>query len=168
VNSLRALLVLAGVCLLSAALAAAASAPKKITPKGVDGVKLGMTHKELRDRGLVGRLRGGCPLGGDDTRSARLKRPLRGIVNYTTRKPRRARDITIRRGGAARGVGIGERIADIRDAFPKARVNRDTEDTFGITLVRVPRKGGGPLRFAVSTETRRITLIGVPYIAFCE
>jgi hypothetical protein len=162
-------LVLVAVALAMAAGAFAATAPKRITAEGVDGVRLGMTHKKLRAEGLVGRMRGGCPLGGTKTRSARLRRPLRGIVNYTTRKrPRRVRDITIRRGATARGVGIGDRIRDIRDAFPKARVNRDTEDTFGLTLVKIPRNGGGPMRFGVSTDTKRVTLIGVPYIAFCE
>jgi len=165
-TSLRILAVALALAVTAAAVAA--TAPKRITAEGVDGVKLGMKHKKLRERGLVGRMQGGCPLGGPDTRSAKLRRPLRGIVNYTRKRPRRARDITIRGGATARGVGIGDRIRDIRDAFPKARVNRSTEDTFGLTLVRVPRDGGGPMRFGVSTETERITLIGVPYIAFCE
>ncbi|HYH57646.1 MAG TPA: hypothetical protein VD790_00300 [Thermoleophilaceae bacterium] len=166
-NSLRTLLALVVFLAVGAAIAPAAG-PKKITPKGVDGVKLGMTHAELREQGLVKRMRRGCPLGGDDTRAAKLKKPLEGIVGYTKNRPRKARDITITGGAKARGVGIGDRIPDIKAAYPKAKVNRDTEDTFGITLVRVPKKGGGPLRFGVSTETERITIIGVPYIAFCE
>ena len=144
------------------------AATKKITAQGVGQVKLGMTHRELRERGLVGRLRRGCELGGPDTRSARLRRPLRGQVNYTTTTPRRVTDITIRGGARARGVGIGATIRQIRAAFPKARVNRATEEVFGITLVRIPRNGGGPMRFAVDVDTRRTTLIGVPIIAFCE
>lgn len=163
-RTLALLVVAAAVC----GSAVAGTAPKKITPAGVDGVKLGMTHKKLRANELVGKMTRGCPLGGTNTRSAKLRKPLRGSVNYTTNRPRRVRDITITGGATARGVGIGDRIRDIRAAYPKAKVNRATEDTFGLTLVKVPKKGGGPLRFGVSTKTKRITLIGVPYIAFCE
>jgi hypothetical protein len=34
--------------------------------------------------------------------------------------------------------------------------------------VRIPPNGGGRIQFAVSTTTKRTTLIGVPRIAFCE
>jgi hypothetical protein len=148
--------------------AATAAAPQKITFKGVGQVKLGMTHRQLRERGLVGRLRPGCELGGPNTRSARLRRPLRGQVNFTTTRPRRVTDITIRGGAKARGVGIGATIRQIRDAFPRARVNHATEEVFGLTLVRIPRNGGGPIRFGVDVQTGKTTLIGVPVIAFCE
>jgi hypothetical protein len=57
------------------------AAAKKITGAGVDGVKLGKTHQKLRQQGLVGRIRKGCELGGPDTRSARLRAPLKGQVS---------------------------------------------------------------------------------------
>ena len=152
----------------SALAAAQAGDPLKITPEGVGKLKVGMKHKRARELGLVGRIRQGCELGGPDTRAAQLKPPLKGSVNYTRKKPRRVRDITITGGAEARGVGIGERIRDIKDAYPSAKVNHATDETFGITLVKIPRDGGGPLRFGVSTKTDKITLIGVPYIAFCE
>ena len=142
--------------------------PQKITRHGVGELRLGMTHREAHEMGLVGRKRPGCPLGGDHTRSAKLKAPLKGSVNYTRRNPRRVRDITVSGGAEARGVGIGERIRDIKDAYPKAKVDHSTDETFELTLVKIPRDGGGKLRFGVSTKTDRITLIGVPYIAFCE
>ena len=142
--------------------------PQKITRDGVGELRLGMTHKKAHEMGLVGRKRPGCPLGGDDTRSARLKAPLEGSVNYTQGSPRRVRDITVQGGATARGVGIGDRIRDIKDAFPKANVDHSTDETFQLTLVKIPRDGGGKLQFGVSTQTKRITLIGVPYIAFCE
>jgi hypothetical protein len=143
-------------------------APKRITRSGVDGVKLGMTHAQLRQRGLVGRIRRGCELGGPNTRSARLLPPLRGQVNYTLRSPRRVRDITIRGGARARGVGIGSTIRAIRRAFPRARVDHSTEDVFRLTLVKTPRRNGRRITFGVSTTTKRTTVIGVPFIAFCE
>jgi hypothetical protein len=161
-------LVLAAALGVGALAAAQGNDPLKVTPDGVGKLKLGMKHKRARELGLVGRMRGGCPLGGNDTRSARLKAPLKGSVNYTRKAPRRIRDITITGGAKARGVGIGDRIRDIKDAYPKAKVDHSTDETFELTLVKIPRDGGGKLRFGVSTKTNKITLIGVPYIAFCE
>jgi hypothetical protein len=163
----RTLAAAAAVALMLAA-PAAALAPQKITRNGVGQVKLGMTFKELREKGLVGKLRPGCELGGPNTRSARLRSPLRGNVDFTQTTPRKVTNISIRSGARARGVKVGDRIRDIKDAYPKAKVNRDTEEVFGVWLVRVPRNGGGRITFAVDADTRRITLIGVPLIPFCE
>lgn len=165
---MRRTLIAAAVVALLLAVPASALAPQKITKDGVGQVKLGMTFQELRDQGLVGRLRHGCELGGPNTRTARLRSPLRGDVDFTLTTPRKVTSITIRRGARARGVKVGDRIRDIKDAYPKAKVNRNTEDVFGIWLVRVPRNGGGRITFAVDADTRKITLIGVPIIPFCE
>ena len=144
------------------------AAPKKITPSGVGGVKLGKTYIQLRRQDLVKKIQKGCELGGPNTRSAQLKAPLSGSVNFTLSNPRKVTAITIRKGARARGVGVGAKIPAIKAAFPKAKVNHDTDATFGITLVTVPKSGGGRLAFAVSTTTKRTTLIGVPGIPFCE
>jgi hypothetical protein len=165
---MRRTLIAAAVAVLMLALPASAAAPKKITKSGVGDVKLGMTFKELRDQGLVGKLRHGCELGGPNTRSARLRSPLRGTVDFTQTTPRKVTNITIRRGARARGVKVGDRIRDIKDAYPKAKVIRSTEDVFGVWLVRVPRNGGGRITFSVPVDTKRIDLIGVPFIPFCE
>jgi hypothetical protein len=165
---MRRSLIAAGVAALLLALPASAAAPQKITKNGVGEVKLGMTFQELRDQGLVGRLRHGCELGGPNTRTARLRSPLRGDVDFTQTTPRKVTNITIRRGARARGVKVGDRIRDIKDAYPKAKVNRDTEEIFGIWLVRVPKSAGGPIRFSVPVATKRIDAIGVPFIPFCE
>jgi hypothetical protein len=145
-----------------------AAAAKRITAAGVGQVKLGKTFAELRERGLIGRMRPGCPLGGPNTRSARLKAPLKGSVDLNHATPRRVRSIAIRGGAKARGVGIGATIAQIKNAFPKAKVDRDTEEIFNITLVKIPKDGGGRIQFAVDVDTDKTTLIGVPFIAFCE
>jgi hypothetical protein len=165
---MRRTLIAAAIAVLMLALPASAAAPKKITKNGVGDVKLGMTFKELRDQGLVGKLRHGCELGGPNTRSARLRSPLRGTVDFTQTTPRKVTNITIRRGARARGVKVGDRIRDIKDAYPKAKVIRSTEDVFGVWLVRVPRNGGGRITFSVPVDTKRIDLIGVPFIPFCE
>jgi hypothetical protein len=143
-------------------------APARIARRRVGAVQIGMTYKEARAKELIGRIRGGCPLGGRDTRSARLLAPLKGQVEFTRSSPRKIRNILVRGGARARGVGIGATIREIKKAFPKARVDHGTDETFGVTLVRIPRNGGGRLQFAVDTGTKKTISIGVPFIAFCD
>jgi hypothetical protein len=149
--------------------AAVAAAPKKITPRGVGQVKLGKTFAEMRQKHLVGKLRDGCELSGPNTKFSKLRSPLRGTVDWSKTSPRRVRRVTITGGNAkARGVGIGDKLADIKAAFPKAKVDHSTEPLFQVTLVRIPKNGGGRIWFTVRTDTKKINLIGVPNIAFCE
>ena len=145
-----------------------AATPAQITASGVGGVNLGMTYSQLRSANLIGKIRPGCELGGPNTRGARLKSPLKGQVNFTLTSPRKVTDITVSGGATARGVGIGATIADIKAAYPKAKVDHSTDDTFLVTLVKIPKNGGGKLVFAVDTTTKKVTLIGIPFIAFCE
>jgi hypothetical protein len=146
----------------------ASKAATKITPAGVDGVTLGETFGKLRARHLVGRLTKGCPLAGANARSARLAAPLIGSVDFTFSAPRKVTDISVTGGGRSRGVGIGARIATIKAAFPKATVDHSTDQVFGVTLVKIPKNGGGKLQFAVSTITKKVVLIGIPFVPFCE
>lgn len=160
--------------LVSGAGAGAAPAPtghgaaKAITRTGVHGVRLGFTYQRLHRHHRVGRIRRGCELGGPNTRSARLRAPLQGSADFTLTSPHKVTNITIRGGATARGVGIGDTIADVQAAYPKATVDHGTDAVFGITLVKVPKSGGGRLQLAVDTTTHRVTLIGIPFIAFCE
>lgn len=156
------------VALVAAGVAIAAAA--KITPVRVDGVHLGDTHADLRARGKVGPIRPGCELGGPNTRSAKLKAPLKGSVNYTLSSPRKVDSITITGGARARGVGIGSKIPAILAKFPNATVDHSTDQVFQLTLVKTPKRphSGGRIMFGVSTQTKRTTIIGVPFIAFCE
>jgi hypothetical protein len=147
---------------------AVAAAAAKITPAGVDGVKLGETYAQLRAGHLVGRIGKGCELAGPSARSASLRAPLKGSVDFTMTTPRKVADISIRGGATARGVGIGARIPQIKAAYPKAKVDHSTDHTFAVTLVRIPKNGGGRLQFAVDTMTHRVVIIGVPAIPFCE
>ena len=144
------------------------AAPAKITPAGVGAVRLGETYAHLRDRRRVGRIGRGCELAGPNARSASLRAPLKGSVDFTMTTPRKVINISIRGGAAARGVGIGATIPQIKAAYPKAKVDHSTEHTFAITLVRIPKNGGGRLQFAVDTMTHRVVIIGVPAIPFCD
>ena len=147
---------------------AAAATAVKITPGGVGAVKLEDTFSQLRARHLVGPLGMGCELAGPNARAASLRAPLKGTVDFTMSSPRKVVDISVRGGATARGVGIGATIRQIKAAFPKAKVDHSTDHTFALTLVRIPKNGGGRLEFGVDTKTHRTTLIGVPLIAFCE
>ncbi|MBD0275779.1 MAG: hypothetical protein ICV73_28110 [Acetobacteraceae bacterium] len=169
-SSLRRILPLAAAGALAVSAAApAATSSTKITGSGAGGVKLGATYKSLREKGLVGKIRQGCELAGPNTRSAPLRKPLSGSVDFTQTKPRRVVNITVDGGGTARGVGIGATIKQIKAAFPKAKVDHSSDETFQFTLVRIPKKGPGDrLHFAVSTETDKVIAIGVPYVATCE
>src|SRR3954453_3348081 len=134
------------------AVAATAATPQKIKPSGVGGVKIGKTYAQLRNAHLIGKIHHGCELGGANTRAAKLRAPLKGSVNFTLHAPRKVTDITIRGGATARGVAIGDKIADIKAAYPKAKVDHSSDSTFRATFVRVPKSGGGKIMFAVSTK----------------
>jgi hypothetical protein len=153
-------------CLLCAGAAYAATA--RITAHRVGRVHLGDKQATLQAKGLVGRLRPGCELAGPGTRVARLRAPLHGTVQLTTSAARKVTSIQVTGGAAARGVGIPATVADIKAAFPKAKVDHSTEATFDFTLVRVPKSGGGRIAFAVDTSSGKVTLIGVPALAVCE
>ncbi|MGI8624519.1 MAG: hypothetical protein ACR2NB_13800 [Solirubrobacteraceae bacterium] len=144
------------------------AAAVKVTAAGVGKVGVGKRYSKLRAAGLLGPQRKGCELSGKGARAARLRAPLKGSVGLTRSKRRRVRDIVVTGGATARGVGIGASRADITAAFPKARFDSSTEEVFDITLVKVPKGGGGRLQFALDTATKKVTLIGVPFIAFCE
>jgi hypothetical protein len=140
----------------------------QVTAKGAGKAKLKKGYATLRRQGVIYKIQRGCELGGGKTRSARLKAPLEGQVNFTLRSPRRVAQVTITGGAAAKGVGIGATIEEIQAAFPNATVNRDTEEVFGVTLVSVPKVDGGRFEYAVSTATGQATTIGIPRVSFCE
>jgi hypothetical protein len=176
-SPLRFVLLLVPAALAAAAAVAIASPPAArdsavavITPTRVDGVHLGDTHADLRARGKVGPIGPGCEFGGPNTRSAKLKAPLKGFVTYTLTAPRKVTEITITGGAKARGVGIGATIAAIKAKFPHAKVDHSTDQVFQLTLVTTPRRpvSGGRIMFGVSTQTHKTTIIGVPGIGFCE
>jgi hypothetical protein len=176
-SPLRLVLLLVPAALVAAAAVAIASPPaardsaaQVITPTRVDGIHLGDTHQDLRARGKVGPIGPGCELGGPNTRSARLRAPLKGSVNYTLNSPRRVTAITVTKGARARGVGVGSTIPAIKAKFPNAKVDHSTDQVFQLTLVTTPKrpKSGGRIMFGVSTQTHRTTIIGVPGIGFCE
>jgi hypothetical protein len=145
---------------------ALAAAPKRITPRGVGKVKLRATHRKLHRKGLLGPKVPGCELAGPKAKAAQLRKPLEGAVELTRKSPRRVRSIIVTKGATARGVGIGDTKADIQAAYPKAKFDTSTQEVFGITLVRIPKGGGGRIQMAL--DHGKVSLFGIPHIAFCE
>jgi hypothetical protein len=148
---------------------AVAATPAKLTSRGVDGVKLGAKHSVLRDRGLLGRKTPGCEFDGPDARAAKLRIDgVKGIANLTQDAPRRVDNVQLRAGARAKGVGFGDRRADVKAAFPHVRFIKETEEPFGITVAEIPARDGGPFQMGIDVDTKRITAMGVPFILFCE
>jgi hypothetical protein len=165
----RTLAVGTAVALLALGPGAAIAAAPKITGKGVGQVKLGKTFAQMRAKHLVGKLRNGCELSGPNTKFSKLRSPLRGTADWSRTTTRRVRRVTITGGSAkARGVGIGDKLADVKAAFPKAKVDHGAEPVFGITLVKIPKNGGGRMWFGIPTDTKKVSLIGVPNLSFCD
>jgi hypothetical protein len=167
-NRTHAIALALAVAVIASAATALAAAPEKITAGGVGPVRLGATFAQLHSHHLVGNLTKGCELSGPNARSAKLSAPLKGSVDFTQTSPRKVTDIGVTGGATARGVGIGATIVQIKAKFPKAKVDHSTEHTFGITFVKIPKNGGGAFQFAVDTKTKKTTIIGIPFIAFCD
>jgi hypothetical protein len=142
--------------------------PKRITAAGVGSVKLGATYLQLRAKGLVGKIGPGCVVASPRARAALLRPPLSGSVDLTLTSPRRAAVITVRGGATARGVGIGATIARVKRAFPTAITDRRFQRQYRITLLKVPKRGGGRFDFVVDTQTKKVALIAIPRLTFCE
>lgn len=162
---LRASLALAATLVIGAA-AAQAVAPE-VSGDGVGDVELGAKASALKQAGLVGRLRPGCELA-PNTRSAKLKAPLQGVVNFTVSSPRRAENILVTGGAMAAGVGIGSSKHAVKAAFPHVKFDHRTEDVFGIMLAKIPKSDGGKFQVGVDATSKKVTSFGVPFIAFCE
>jgi hypothetical protein len=146
--------------------AATAAAPKKITPAGVGQVKLGLTFKQLRQKHLVGKLhKGHCDAAGPNASPfARLRSPLKGQANFTKSVPHKLTDITIRGGAKARGVGVGDSLAKVKAKFAQRKIRHD----LGFIFVDIPKTSGIKEQFILDQNTKKVTDIGVPFVALCE
>jgi hypothetical protein len=51
--------------------------------------------------------------------------------------------------------------------FPEAEVDRSTRDRFGVTIIRVPRSGGGRMEFVIGRGAA-VMSINLPGASFCE
>jgi hypothetical protein len=153
---------LAGLALTATAVAAPGAA--KISGAGVDGVKVGASFTSLRLAHKLSKAMPGCELAGPKARSARLLAPLKGSVNLTLNSPRKVDTIAVTGGARAKGVGVGSTRAAVKHAFPQAKFRR----VLGISIARVPKAEGGPFEFSLGTKGKKVDLIGIPHIAFCE
>ena len=140
---------------------------QRVTAKGVGKVKLGKTYTSLRRAGLISKIGPGCELAGPRARSAKLRAPLEGYVDFGPGKKRRVVHITVLGGAAARGVRVGDTQDDVLQEFPKARVDESTQDQYGVTIVKVPKGGGGKMEFVIGSG-ERVMSINLPGASFCE
>ena len=107
----------------------------------------------------MGKLRDGCELSGPNTKFSKLRSPLRGsrrLEPHRHAEGKASHDHRRLGGGARRR--IGDKLADAKAAFPKAKVNHAAEPIFGITLVKIPKTGGGSMWFGIPTDTKKITI----------
>src|SRR4051794_36954648 len=149
--------------------AVALAASQSITSRGVGPVHVGDKYLSLRQAGRLGKVGPGCELAGPNARSAPLVAPAQGSVDLSFHSPRKVTNITVTGGATARGVGIGDKTADVKAAYKHVRVDHSTDAMFGLTLVVVTGSDGGSrIAFAVDTGTKKITRIGIPYLAECE
>lgn len=161
-------LVAGGAAVVIATSAGGATSHPAITATGVGPVKLGATAKALRAKGLIGKLTTGCELAGPGTRAASVK-AFDGTVGFTMTKRRKVNVIAVDGPGPrARGVEVGDALADIQKAYKRVKVDKTLEDTFQGDFVKVPKASGGPIQFFVSTKTGKIETIGVPSVPVCE
>lgn len=143
--------------------------PLLVTATRAGRVHLGELASTLIARHLIGKIRPGCPLGGSNTRSARLSRPLAGTVDFTLSSPRRVQDISVTGGGVtARGIAIGASLKAVKRAYPKAHIDNSTVATFGVISILIPRSEGGPLQLDVDHKSKRLIIIGAPFVATCD
>jgi hypothetical protein len=144
------------------------AAAAKITAAGVDGIKLGASYTSVRLAHKIDKAVRGCELSGPNARNAKLRAPLKGFVVLTHTRPRKIATIVVDGGAKARGVGVGATFAKIKAAFPGTKLDHSTDSVFGISIAKVKKSAGGPIHFAVSTQTHKVTEIGVPTLSFCE
>jgi hypothetical protein len=139
-----------------------------ITAQGVGPIKLGMPATTLQKRGYVGKLKTGCELAGPQSKAADVK-IFNGTVGFTMNKARKANNIAVNgEGPQARGVEVGDTLADIQKAFKTVKVDKSQEGTFGGDFVTIPKSAGGRIGFFIDLSTNTITTIGVPYVPVCE
>jgi hypothetical protein len=144
----------------------AASARFVLGPGGVRRIQVGRTFAYLRSRGLVGRLGPGCELAGPGQDfSADILGRLRGSVEFNAQ--RRAVAVSVTRGAVtSRGIGIGARLARVKQVYPRARYRLDP--VFRVYFVRIPRRGNPAFTIVISGQTRRVTALAAPVLPVCE
>jgi hypothetical protein len=134
---------------------------------GAGDVELGGKASKLKQAGLIGRPHPGGELA-PNTRSAKLKGPLQGVVNFTVSSPRRAENIFVTGAAMAAGVGIGLPKRAVKAAFPHVKFDPPHRGRLGITLAKIPRSDGGRFQVGVDAASKKVTSFGIPFIAFCE
>jgi hypothetical protein len=166
--SLRPTLLVAGLlAALAMAMPSSAGAAPVVTPHGVGGLRLGATVGALRQKGLIGGVRKGCPFA-PSQRVAPLRGALEGWATFA--EGTRLTSFSID-GGAETGrhIGVGSTVGAARAAYPKGEwmPPRKTSPFF-IGLLWVNRSSDPKMAFVFDPKSFRVESINVPAPAFCE
>ncbi len=141
-----------------------------IGEQGIGRLRLGMSVAQAKATGEIGATGPGCELAGPGELAADLR--VGSAVGSVTFRDGVLHSFTVRSGAkTTTGVGPGATVAQIQQAYANGyavKVDHETEDQFGITLVSVLRDGTQRFGFDVATDTGKARSVSVPEVSFCE
>lgn len=147
---------------------AASGSTPVLTPQGVGRLRLGAAVDDLQRLDLIERVRPGCELDAGQ-RVADLRPPLSGLAVFSHPNTKLSTIYIGDGAGSAEGIGIGDYLNAVLDAYPEARYTPpDPGAPFPSGLVELIRGGEVALTFAIDPEALRVAQIGVPSIPTCD
>lgn len=134
----------------------------------VGDIQIGDTVRSLHDRKLIRGLKPGCELD-PGQRVAALRPPLEGFAIFFG-GGNRLSSIAIE-GGAetASRIRVGSTVREAREAHPKAEYDPPgSMEPFAEGFLWVNRASNPRMTFLIDPNSKRVSLIGVPSVNFCE
>lgn len=151
------------------ATSAESAASRTLTENGLGKLRLDMTLADARETGEIGSGRPGCELAGSGEIVTDLNTGVEGLVYFNDDL---LTGIVVRNGATtATGVGPGSTIAEIQQAYGsgyEVKVDRGTEEVFGVAIVSVLRGSKQLFGFDVPPDTGKARSLATPAIRFCE
>ena len=145
------------------------AASRTVTENGLGKLRLDMTLADARETGEIGSGRPGCELAGSGEIVADLNTGVDGLVYFNDDL---LTGIVVRNGATtAAGVGPGSTIAEIQQAYGsgyEVKVDRSTEEVFGVAVVSVLRGTKQVFGFDVPPDTGKARSLAMPAVRACE
>lgn len=142
-----------------------------LTERGVGGLRLGRSLAAIRRDRLIGPVSPGCELASPRPFGARIRAPLAGFATFDGRAATSRLVALSITGGArtSRGVTIGTSAANVRHAYPGARVeNSGPPNPIQFNAIVVSRAGRDRIWFFLDRRGGRVRSIDLPSAQFCE